>query len=116
MSINKFYESIVENKGGSYNFVTGDFNPTTGFMVSIKGCESRSLLSKFDKTVLNYFLVENIDKLCLDVYYLGAWIEGDNIYLDVSVRELNKSRALKLAKTNKQLAIYDCETGVAIHL
>lgn len=116
MNLSKFYDSILERNGGSYNIVTGEFNPTTGYMVSIKGCEQRIALDKFTREALNYYLVENIHMLCLDIYYLGAWVDNDFVYLDVSVNELKESRALKLAKTNKQIAIYDCANSVAIHV
>ena len=116
MNLNKFYNNILEQNGGSYNIVTGDVNPITGYMVSIKGCEQRIILDNFTKEALNSFLIENIHLLCLDVYYLGAWVHNGYVYLDVSVNEPSESRALKLAKTNKQLAIYDCANQVAIQL
>lgn len=116
MNLNKFYELILKDNGGSYNIVTGVFNPNTGYIVSLSDRELKVPLKEFNKDILKTFLIDHIDALCLDTFYLGAWVHLDTVYLDVSSNIFDKDRAIRVGKINKQLAIYDCENQVAIHL
>lgn len=48
--------------------------------------------------------------------YLGAWIDGHRLYLDISRAYVSRSTAEMVAERSGQLAIYDSETGEAIVL
>lgn len=48
--------------------------------------------------------------------FVGFWIDDGKIYLDISVNVGDKKEALRIAKENKQLAIYDCSDMETIRL
>ena len=39
--------------------------------------------------------------------YLGIWQDNKKVYIDKSIRKLNKADALKIAQAKNQLAIWD---------
>lgn len=115
-----FKNSIINHGGATYNLLTGEFNPVTGFMVSIKGHESRS---DYNPNNLQYTIADYIKRKAdliisgenMDLF-LGAWIDKDLLYLDVSIHIESRSEAILYAQANEQLAYYDCALGEAIDL
>ena len=115
-----FKNAIIGTGGASYNLLTGEFNPNYGFMVSIKGHESRS---DYNPNNLQYTIADYI-KLKADIIlsgenqelFLGAWIDKGLLYLDVSIHIDSRSEAILYARDNEQLAYYNCNLGESIKL
>ena len=115
-----FKNAIIGTGGASYNLLTGEFNPTTGFMVSIKDHEERS---KFNVNNLQYTIARYIrvkaDLLLSgesEELFLGAWVEDDILVLDVSLHIESREEAIRVAILNNQIAYYDCNIGKEVYL
>jgi len=108
-----FKKSILNNGGGSYNLLNGQLNPTDGFMVSI--ADHETILKQNWMTGLQYHIASYIKEkahiLCGGLtnqrYFIGAWVENDELYLDISIKVTTKEEAERIAKDNNQLAYYD---------
>ena len=115
-----FKNSIIGTGGATYNLLTGEFNPDRGFMVSIKGHESKS---DYNENNLQYTIAKYI-RIKADLIlsgenrdlFLGAWIDNGLLYLDVSIHIESRPEAILQAQANEQLAYFDCNLGEAIDL
>ena len=86
---------------------------TSGYVFSpYKGREV--IVDTVDAKSVDSFLRANEDLLTQKGNYLGGWKNKKNnkFYLDVSVMEPNKEKALKGALQNDQIAIYGVKEGV----
>jgi hypothetical protein len=115
-----FKNSIIGTGGASYNLLNGEFNPNDGYMVSIKGHEQ---VTRFNKQNLQHEIARYIrskaDILISGLSedkFIGAWIEDDNLVLDVSIKVDSLEDALRIAKENEQKAIFDCKKSFTIYL
>lgn len=121
MNILNFIQSTKKNRGASYNIETGEFNPESGYMVSISNHEYViSSGVRFKDAALaaeiKDYALKNADLLMNGDIFLGSWVQGADIYLDCSRRFLDKREALEFGMLNNQLAIYDAENKVSITL
>lgn len=115
-----FKNSIIGTGGATYNLLTGEFNPDRGFMVSIKGHED---VSKFNVNNLQYTIARYI-RIKADLIlsgenqelFLGAWVDGEDLYLDVSIHIESRAEAIRVAISNEQIAYYDCNLGESIEV
>jgi len=115
-----FKNAIINNGGASYNLLTGEFNPNRGFMVSIEGHENRS---EYNPNNLQYTIARYINTksdLILsgekDYLFLGAWVDGKELVLDVSIHIDSKQEAVDVGEQNNQLGYYDCNLQEYIEL
>ena len=46
--------------------------------------------------------------------FVGLWIEDNKLYLDISLHILNKGIALSMGRKEKQLSIYEWESGLCL--
>lgn len=111
-------EYIKENKG-----ITLDINTMknttikTGYSVSLAGYETKE--KSIDKTmeiVKDYIkAVKNLNKNNL---FVGVWYDEKTqyYYIDISMIISKRREAEKIAKNNKQLAIYDLKNNDSIYL
>lgn len=121
-NLRQFKNSILENGGASYNLLTGEFNPDYGFMVSIADKESTSNYNNGDG--LQYKIADFIKQHALilgsdisnEKYFLGAWVDNDLLYLDVSILHGTHEMAIKTARQNNQLAYFNNENKQTIYL
>ena len=117
--INTIIETAKANGGITYNVITGDTNPETGYIVSLKGHERRHFGLSPDMILL--YIAHHHREFSEDVY-LGLWWDSDHAYemggwcLDLSIRVMDRNVALKIAETNEQLAIWDCAKKESITL
>lgn len=117
-----FRKSILNNGGGSYNLLNGQLNPTDGFMVSIKDHEQ--ILTGNWMQSLHYDIASYIkDKahiLCGAVtnerYFIGAWVENDDLYFDISKKVTTKEEAERIARDNNQKAYYDNGKQITVYI
>lgn len=114
MNLRNLLKEINDNNGVSYNFTTGDYNPTDGYMVSLSGYEIT--FDKVEEQDIKDYIIENIGALASENAYFGAWRDRDLIYFDVSVKVDDLYEACYSGIVNKQLAIFDNANAVAIHL
>jgi hypothetical protein len=115
-----FRNAIINNGGASYNLLTGEFNPTNGYMVSINDHE---YVIRFNTLNLQHEIARYIrskaDILISGLSedkFIGAWIEDDNLVLDVSIKVDSLEDAIQIGKENEQRAIFDCKNSVTINL
>lgn len=112
---------VTENKGFSFNPHTGELNPTEGYMASLSGHEHRESIEglsaiAIEKILFKYFMgaykyAVQIEKEKGRDLFMGAWMSGDTLVLDVS-RHFKKRRAAALFQLlNKQEAVWNCEKG-----
>lgn len=83
-----------------------------GYMVSVKGYEYKTTLSKLSKRLLNFYKAE---ALRLGAY-VGLWIDNNRLYIDISYLISDKTQALAVARHNNQLAVYDNRNATSIYL
>ena len=114
MNLRNLLKEINDNGGVSYNFTTGDYNPTDGYMVSLPDYEMT--FDKVNEQDIKDYIIENIGVLSGDNSYFGAWVDQNLIYFDVSVKVDDLYEACYSGIVNEQLAIYDNANAVAIHL
>lgn len=101
---------ILTNGGATYNIGTGEFNPKTGYMVSLKGHER---VFKLPLTVdeieehVKQFILDFSTCLANENNYFGAWLFENKLYLDVSKKVNTGIEAYKLCIKNDQLAYFD---------
>ena len=121
-NLTQFQKSILNNGGASYNLNNGEVNPSEGFMVSIAGHEqtfAENWQDNLQQTIATYIkekaaIVGN--KANNQPYFIGAWVDGGKLYLDVSVKVSTKKVAERIAKENNQLAYYDNKKEISIYL
>ena len=106
---------IIENKGATLDSNYNNFNSDRGFMVSIKGQEVKT-----DKNNIKEIKkeIEKKREFIQDKegLYIGLWLDGDIIYVDVSIHIIDYLEALEVARNNDQLAIFDLKNKDSIYL
>ena len=114
MKNNKIME-IIKNEGATLDYNYNNFSSNVGFMVSIKGQEVQ--VNKNDIQGIKREIEEKRefikDKKGL---FIGLWLEGDVMFIDVSVHIINYLKALEVARNNEQKAIYDLKNSDSIYL
>lgn len=111
-NLHDFVSSIIENGGATFNIVTGT-SPTTGFVVSEKGFEDVTSIFGDDVTkqilissAVSLFIGKNGVELNDPINFLGGWIEGNKLVLDISRVYDDEHDALRIAVENGQRAYY----------
>lgn len=100
--------------GFSVQLMSGDV-PTTGYMVALSGHEEIVPASALTVDRLTRYVRTHFDALMGDNMFLGAWREGDDVYLDVSQCVGTRPEALFLARRRAQLAIWDVVNSAEIN-
>lgn len=111
-------EYIKENRGITLDIHTmKNTAKKSGFSVSLAGYETKE--KSIDKTieVLKEYIkvVKNFKK---DNLFVGVWYDEKTsyYYIDISIIVNKKREAERIAKDNKQLAIYDLKNNDSIYL
>lgn len=116
MKYGKIIKETLKNNGWSFNVSKSKIKkPLKGFMCSIKD------LLIVDKKDFNVKLIKSLVKQNFNLLknsenYLGTWENNGKIYIDISTNFISKDEALKVAKDNKQLAIFDLQEMKSIYL
>ena len=115
MNLHKLSSEILTNGGATYSLAYGLI--TKGYIVSpYKDREQTIPVSEFGPNDVRNFVAENADLLSLPDHYLGAWIENELVYLDVTQGFSAKASAIKVGKANGQKAIFDLNNLKTIYL
>ncbi len=93
-------------EGFSVSLATGDI-PVVGYMVALEGHEERIPVDALTPDRLARYVKTHFDALMQDDVFLGAWRDGDTVYLDVSECVTSLAKALFLGQERRQLAVWD---------
>ncbi len=96
---------IIENDGATIAPDGTIQSLKSGFMVSLSGFEKIYNDIKFIdlKMVKSYLKIAKKKNA-----FVGFWVNNNKIYIDLSINVNEKEEALKIAKKNNQIAIFDC--------
>jgi len=107
-----------ENGGASYNIIYGKpLDIDYGYMISF-----------IDLVTINTSVIKDDDKIIAVVDemlrniafvvddYLGGWMDGDKLYIDMSTWIENKDKAISMGVNLNQKAIYDIKNDESIYL
>ena len=112
---NKRIIEIIENKGATLDCNYNDFKSNRGYMVSLKGQEV-----KIDKNDIQGIKreIEKKREFIQDKkgLFIGLWLDGEIMYIDVSIHIIDYLEALEIARNNDQKAIYDLQKNDSIYL
>lgn len=102
-------------KNGGFSLSSNGDSPKSGFMVSIRDILKMPLdlwLELEEQTSIDDYseIAENVNG------YIGCWIDNGDVYIDISANIQDREQALKVARENGQLAIYDIEKNESIYL
>jgi hypothetical protein len=115
-------------RSGGFSLSLAGDQPDTGWMVSQYGTERsvsiESLASEQPmeaipgnpwhtniKNEIDRFVTDHGDDLRQPNSYLGGWVDGGRLYLDVSHNIQDEDEAMRYARDNHQLAAYNAGTG-----
>lgn len=118
MNLRKLRDEIFLEGGISYNINTGQVNPESGYMVSIRGYEESFNVDKFSDKDIQLYTLKHADMLSDTSKYIGGWLDRDNynVVLDVSINIEDVKQACYIGIINRQTCIYDCRNKRYIHL
>lgn len=110
-----FYESTLLNNGATFNPITNELNPDSGYFVSLPQFEQKQPLNSFTvNTVKDY--IGRAKENQTEKTFIGSWINKDTVYLDISERITDKRKAIETAYKHNQLALYDAYNSCIIEL
>lgn len=107
----------MANGGSTTSLVTGqDLGGTQTYSVSPYKDREQVIPGQPTKEQLAAYVEKNKDLLSTPDHALGTWFNPDdgNTYLDVAITVSDKETALRIARENKQLAIFDLRTYTTI--
>lgn len=106
---------IIENKGETLTKDLKKAELKRGYMVSLEGTESQVTGNDYQAIKK---AIEEKQAIIQDSknLYIGLWLDGGIMYVDISININDKIEALEFAKKNKQLAIYDLVNNDSIYL
>lgn len=112
-----FVQGIHANGGATYNLNTGEFNPTNGYIVGLKGTQVKTAYNPLTTPddVKSYIAKFGSQLTSVD-NYLGSWVENGELYLDVVVKISDQQDAHNTAVTNDQMAYYDCANSCSVYV
>lgn len=105
----------LENGGSTTSILTGEMNPESGFMCSLKDCTIINI-DQFNTSSIEEIIRDNRELLSQENIYLGTWVDNNKVYIDISenITDIEEARAVGIAR--KQLAIFDCSRKEVITL
>lgn len=105
-------KEIIKNGGLTLLPTFEKVNYKKGFMISLSDSELKLNIKDLSIKHLKQYQKLAKDKKA----YIGFWLDNNTLYLDLSIRFLDKEKALYFGKINNQLAIYDLENQKSIYL
>ena len=108
-------KKIIKNGGETLTKDLKKASLNNGYMVSLEGAESQ--VKSDDYNAIKKALEEK-QAIIQDSknLYIGLWLDGGIMYIDLSINIKDKVEALEFGKKNKQLAIYDLVNNDSIYL
>ena len=109
---------IKENGGVTLKSNETLLNANVGYMVSLAGYEKQLSLDNVSIEIVNDY-IQKARKMTKNIkhnVYVGFWMDGNILYLDLSIKIESRQLALSLARKNNQLAIFDLQSKTSIYL
>ena len=106
---------IIKNGGATLTSELKKAKLTRGYMVSLEGTESQVKGDDYQAIIKAIEEKQAIIKDSKNLF-IGLWLDGGIMYVDVSINIEDRAEALEFAKRNKQLAIYDLMGNDSIYL
>lgn len=120
MNLLNFVKDTIENGGASFNLLTGEYNPNDGYMVATTGNEVVIPIDQFHQTSVAKYIAEKsvmlIGGISNSNFFLGAWVDGEKVYLDISEKVDSRQYAEIIGNEREQLAIWDNKNNSEIRL
>ncbi|MFD5050399.1 hypothetical protein [Streptomyces tendae] len=115
VTVETLYADILATGGMTYR--PGTPAPLSGYMVSVAGAERMLPMARFTPAALEQYMDDYRArmKVTASLYY-GAWVDGDYVYLDVSVNVQDRAEAESMGRLEFQLAIFDVANAEVISL
>lgn len=71
-------------------------------------------LDQFSAQVVAAYITTHAEILRENGVHLGTWVNGGNVYLDLTTVYTTRAKALQAARQTQQLAVFDIGTGEEI--
>lgn len=113
--IEDIVRKTLENGGTTTSILTGEMNPASGFMCSLKDCTIINI-TQFNTSSIEEIMRNNKELLSQENIYLGTWVNEGMVYIDISENIINIEEAIAVGIVRKQLAIFDCSRKEVITL
>ena len=129
------FKDVVLNGGGTYvpkytgSWVFDKVEFNHGYMVSVRDYMqvNMDMFKYLQTSTQDYTLIQLMDLVRLAhnnyiyiysnlTYYIGLWIDGDVMYIDVSIWICDLKDALECGDFYNQKAIFDCENQTSLRL
>jgi hypothetical protein len=98
----------LTGRGDTVNIITGE-RPVTGYAYGLGGTYMPR--EAFNRDAVHAFIAEHWPTLTLPGNYLGTWLDGDTVHLDVSRVESDLGTALREAQRLGEYAVYALPNG-----
>lgn len=108
-------KKLIKDGGATLTSELKKAELVNGFMVSLEGTEVQKNENDIEGIKKAIEEKQEIIKDNKDLF-IGLWLDGGIMYVDISINIKDKIDALEFAKRNKQLAIYDLENNDSIYL
>ena len=105
--------NLILREGG-FSLNVADESPTTGYMVSLPDHETILPLAVASDSLVET-IVDNYKSIAGE-HYVGAWVDDNKIYFDVSENVAERETAIMLGRERKQLGIFDLSSFETIYL
>lgn len=92
------------------------YRPSSGYALSLYKASELKIEGIPDQYEVIRFIDSNLDLLSCNCNFIGAWFNEGSSYLDIATIIEDRGRAVQLAKSNGQLAIFDLEKKENIYL
>lgn len=110
MNLQNVTSRILKDGGITYD-CRGQVQVRSGFAVSPYKRNERVIpMAEFGHQSVRQYVEDNAGLLILRDHYLGAWIDGSSVYLDVAVVVSSMDEARETARAASQLAFFCLDT------
>ncbi|MFF3555342.1 hypothetical protein ACWD4V_16120 [Streptomyces tsukubensis] len=101
---------------GGFTWARSKSNPLFGFMVATPGHEKVIKNWNGSTAPIASFVAENILRVAVsDSLWFGSWMEGGDLYLDISENITDRGRALEIGRARGEISVWDCELGEVVY-
>lgn len=111
----------LENEGGSFRAIDGEpLSFTRGYAVADASASVVLDLSETYSTdvvaSIMAFVSAHKEQLNSSSKFLGTWVDGSDLYIEVSELFFSRGEAMRVAQARRQAAIYDFANKEAVGL
>jgi hypothetical protein len=105
------YKELIDRDGGFTLDILG-YRPLKGYVVSLPGYTRKIEVNSFsDEDIKDYAANYFYELTSGQNFYIGAWLENGEVWLDLSENVKDLTTALRLGKERNQIAIWDVVNG-----